>query len=234
MTGSTTPDRRLSPIFVVGIFMAMLVLWALTPIVIPLLYPDMIQRGQVGELFGSIDALFSGLAFAGVIVALFLQQEELKLQRHEITANRVELARTAKAQEESRDALRTTVYAQVYTTAFNLLQAEARNARRLIFSLRAKPLDEWTEIERHQAEIVCYTYDHVGTMVRYDMLPIDIIIDSWGASLRHSWEILQPLINKYRQEGSELWDAYEYLVQQVYLHEGILPQSPSLNIPSTK
>jgi hypothetical protein len=96
------PARKLSLVAVVSIFIGVVVLWALTPVVISHVYPDLAHRGQAGDLFGSINALFSGLAFAGVIVAILLQREELELQRHEIAANRVELARAATAQEESR------------------------------------------------------------------------------------------------------------------------------------
>lgn len=40
----------------------------------------------------SLSALFSGLAFAGVIVSLFLQREDIKLQRKELRQQAVELA----------------------------------------------------------------------------------------------------------------------------------------------
>ena len=42
------------------------------------------ERGQFGDSFGVVNALFSGLAFAGVICAILLQKRELKLQREAI------------------------------------------------------------------------------------------------------------------------------------------------------
>jgi hypothetical protein len=42
-------------------------------------------------MFGSVNALFSGLAFAGVIYAIFLQRRELFLQRQELEQTREEL-----------------------------------------------------------------------------------------------------------------------------------------------
>jgi len=63
-------------------------------------------RGQFGDLFGSINALFSGLAFAGLIYAILLQRRELnlqrtelRLQREEMAASRAELAAQVKAQK---------------------------------------------------------------------------------------------------------------------------------------
>lgn len=48
------------------------------------------DRGTFGDMFGSINALFSGLAFAGVIYAILLQREELGLQREELIKTRAE------------------------------------------------------------------------------------------------------------------------------------------------
>ncbi len=44
-------------------------------------------RGQFGDMFGAVNALFSGLAFAGVIIAVILQKNELALQRRELSAS---------------------------------------------------------------------------------------------------------------------------------------------------
>lgn len=64
-------------------------LWLLTWF---LLYGyDDAKRGTFGDMFGSINALFSGLAFAGVIYAIFLQKDELSLQRRELEMTRDEL-----------------------------------------------------------------------------------------------------------------------------------------------
>lgn len=41
-------------------------------------------RGLFGDKFGAINALFSGLAFAGIILTITLQSRELSLQRREI------------------------------------------------------------------------------------------------------------------------------------------------------
>ncbi len=48
--------------------------------------PDSV--GVFGDAFGALNTLFAGLAFAGVIVTLMLQQQELRLQREEIRESR--------------------------------------------------------------------------------------------------------------------------------------------------
>lgn len=212
------PERKISGPLLAVIFGSVLALWLVTPAVVARLNPDPIARGQFGDLFGSINALFSGLAFAGVIVAILLQREELALQRHEIAANRAELARPATAQEESREALRRTMHAQAFKTAADILQPEAvRSARRLVLSkLHGTLLEDWSAEERQAAEIVCHTYDSVGIMVQHGMLPVDYIVDSWGDSIRRTWDIVQPLVVEYRiaRESPEIWDDYEYLSRE--------------------
>ena len=41
-------------------------------------------RGTFGDLFGGINAIFSGLAFAGVIITILMQMKELELTRIEL------------------------------------------------------------------------------------------------------------------------------------------------------
>ena len=49
------------------------------------------KQGQFGDQFGAVNALFSGLAFAGLIFTIILQKKELALQREELTETREEL-----------------------------------------------------------------------------------------------------------------------------------------------
>mgnify|MGYP000028694230 CR=1 FL=1 len=56
-----------------------------------LLLHDLPDRGSFGDMFGAVNALFSGLAFAGVIIAILLQKNELSLQRKELELTRDEL-----------------------------------------------------------------------------------------------------------------------------------------------
>jgi hypothetical protein len=49
------------------------------------------QRGQFGDMFGAVNSLFSGLAFACLVYAIVLQRKELALQREELRLTRQEL-----------------------------------------------------------------------------------------------------------------------------------------------
>lgn len=72
--------------------------------------------------FSSIDALFSGFAFAGVIYAILLQRAELRLQRDELAMTRAELH----GQKEQMELQNATLKKQNFeNTFFQLLKAHA-------------------------------------------------------------------------------------------------------------
>lgn len=48
------------------------------------------ERGTIGDMFGTINSLYSGLALAGIILTILLQKKELKLQREELRDTRKE------------------------------------------------------------------------------------------------------------------------------------------------
>lgn len=48
-------------------------------------------RGTFGDQFGAVNALFSGLAFAGLIYTIILQRHDLKLQRRDLHYQRRDL-----------------------------------------------------------------------------------------------------------------------------------------------
>lgn len=91
------------PIIIAG---SVLGLWIITLLAGLVIFDSWTTRGQFGDLFGSVNALFSGFAFAGLLYAIFLQRqelglqrEELQLQREEMRASRAELAEQVAAQK---------------------------------------------------------------------------------------------------------------------------------------
>ena len=82
---------------------------------------DKDERGTFGDMFGAVNALFSGLAFAGLIVTLIMQHEELGLQREELAQTNDELA----AQREEFAAQTKTMKIQRFeNTLFNMLSLQ--------------------------------------------------------------------------------------------------------------
>jgi hypothetical protein len=78
-------------------------------------------RGTFGDMFGAVNSLFSGLAFAGVIYAILLQRRELQETREE-------LRRTADAQERSEMIARENSYLSAMAAILNAETAKMQRA----------------------------------------------------------------------------------------------------------
>ncbi len=138
-----------------------------------LLLPDWPTRGQFGDVFGVVNALFSGLAFTGLIYTVFLQREELSLQRKELELTRQELKRSAKAQEQSEVALRAQAEAASMSARMNTAsvlldhyRTELKQMRSITFpgnDPRRQVMQGLQDRERALLEILDAMYAQVST-----------------------------------------------------------------------
>lgn len=64
-------------------------IWLTSWILITQLIPTT-ERGTFGDMFGAVNALFSGLALFGIVMSILIQQSELKLQQKELAETREE------------------------------------------------------------------------------------------------------------------------------------------------
>lgn len=109
--------------------LAVLFIWLLSWILIDVFITDS-DRGTFGDKFGAVNALFSGLAFAGLIVTLLYQKEELKLQREELKETRNELnAQKLEFQEQNKTMKRQ----RFENTFFNMLSLQQEIVANLTF-----------------------------------------------------------------------------------------------------
>lgn len=94
------------------------------------------NQGTFGDMFGAVNALFSGLAFAGLIVTLLYQKEELKLQREELRETRNELnAQKLEFQEQNKTMKRQ----RFENTFFNMLSLQQEIIANLSYEYYASP-----------------------------------------------------------------------------------------------
>jgi hypothetical protein len=93
----------------IGIFIKLIVfvilLWIASAVCIIFFLDDWPNRGTFGDLFGAVNALFSGLAFAALIYTIVLQREEIRQNREEIVLNRKELVKASKLQKKAQEVL---------------------------------------------------------------------------------------------------------------------------------
>jgi hypothetical protein len=71
-------------------------------------------RGEFGDMFGAVNALFTGLAFAGVIITVLMQRDELALRRTELELTRDEM----KEQRAQLEAQAVALYQQNFENTF--------------------------------------------------------------------------------------------------------------------
>lgn len=72
------------------------VVWVASFLLIYLCIDDWGVRGQFGDLFGAVNALFSGLAFAGLVITIIQQRHDLQLQSEAINQTNEELKQQTK------------------------------------------------------------------------------------------------------------------------------------------
>jgi hypothetical protein len=108
-------------------------LWLASIPVVVHFYGQPNTPNEFGDMFGAINALFSGLALAGIIYAIIIQRQELILTREE-------LARTAKAQIASASALEKQLELQVDASRLTALSALVNSANEQI-----NQHDRWNE-----------------------------------------------------------------------------------------
>lgn len=74
------------------------------------------NRGTFGDMFGGTNALFSGLAFVGLIYTILLQRSELALTREELKGQRTALEQQLQAQMRPLVQVYTEIHREVLLT----------------------------------------------------------------------------------------------------------------------
>lgn len=98
-------EKKSNSGLLIKLIAVVVIIWVVSTVLILFGLDNWADRGTFGDLFGAINSLFSGLAFAGLIYNIVLQKQDLELQRNEIALNRNELTKTANAQQNSQRAL---------------------------------------------------------------------------------------------------------------------------------
>ena len=80
------------------------------------------KPNEFGDSAGATNGLFSALAFAGVIYAIFLQKNELTLQRQELKDTRTEIAGQRKESELQNNTLKHQRFENTFFQMLNLQQ----------------------------------------------------------------------------------------------------------------
>lgn len=133
-------------IWIIIAIIGVIALWGLSWWIIHKNIDCSTERGTFGDMFGAVNALFSGLAFAGLIVTLLYQKEELKLQREELAQTREEL----KGQREEFEEQNKTMKRQRFeNTFFNMLSLQQEITHNLSYE---NPIQDEAELMRYDVK----------------------------------------------------------------------------------
>ena len=136
-----------------------LVIWVSSIFILPCFISTPGDRGLFGDSFGTINALFSGLAFAGIIATIIMQREELKLQREELKLTRKELKKSADAQDASQKALNLQVRLMTKQAVLNAYQTSLSTHISVVNSqknlnIRDEAFDSISDIKKKIDELI--------------------------------------------------------------------------------
>lgn len=99
-------NNELEPVKALAyLIVVVITLWVSSAVVTAYVFSDWSVSGTFGDAFGSINALFSGLAFAGLIYTILLQRKELYMQRKELALQREEISRSTNELKGQKDLL---------------------------------------------------------------------------------------------------------------------------------
>ena len=99
--------------------LVVMLLWYFVPLYLTATYTEVTEKGAFGDTYGTVNALFTALAFGGLIITILLQRQELKMQRDELRLQRIEM----QGQKEQLQAQSDTFEQQRFTaTFFDLLR----------------------------------------------------------------------------------------------------------------
>lgn len=82
-TSDRMPDRRTWSLFL-KVSLLVIGIWGASATALVLTVDDFGKSGTFGDSFGVLNTLFSGLAFAGIIVTVKMQNDEMREQRKEL------------------------------------------------------------------------------------------------------------------------------------------------------
>lgn len=84
------------------------------------------DKGTFGDSFGSVNALFTGLAFAGLVFSILLQQRQIRLQRADFLMQIQEMKDSRTTVQEQNSLLETQNHLLRGQTEVSLLELQVR------------------------------------------------------------------------------------------------------------
>jgi hypothetical protein len=195
------PTHRYAPYLYVGIVFAVVVAYYLITIAIVTWWASdgsTLNPGTFGDTFGAINALFTGVAFAGFLISLALQRQEMAYQQKQLEYQREDLQnqtkqlelQTAQLADQKEEMKRTREEMELQRNESNLFSLIDAH-KRFIDSLRFSP-DLLSSVESVMGDLYFLSYRDqihkltgtellkymVDTCFRYDKYRSDALVSN--------------------------------------------------------
>lgn len=201
-------------IWIVVAIGVVLVLWGLNWCGVSEFINEPTKQGTFGDMFGAVNALFSGLAFAGLIITLLYQREELKLQREELQETRKEL----KGQREEFEEQNKTMKRQRFeNTFFNMLSLQQEIVANLSVESKEVKRAEVVINNYKGREVFEKIYEGINEYVLYELQSIGIkeIVDGNIENYNsNGW-----LISRFDHYFRHLYRIFKYIDESDLIDE---------------
>lgn len=123
-------DPRETPLLkLLLLVLGAIVLWISNIYALAHMAADWSVRGTIGDSFGAINSLFSGLGLAGIVYAILLQREDLAAQRYEISLARQGQSEALRVNREQTEALRLSAELSATASLLSYYLQERETAR---------------------------------------------------------------------------------------------------------
>lgn len=180
------------------VFLAWLMWWLVLWYLPAKNLPDLSQHSNFGEMFGGINALFSALAFAGLIYTIILQRKELTLQRLELQLTRKELERQANALAAQN---RGSTHERLYSENHVLLECFVNNPEIRPFFYENRPFEQCVDqAQRWQVLLIAEMYACFLELIALHLpeLPITVRLE-WRTFIQGAYQMSPALRNCIRE-----------------------------------
>jgi len=144
-------------------------------------------------------------AVAGLLITLYFQRRQLGLM------------------SVSLEQVRQSATAGHVLSLLSMMETEDMRMARVVIHthLSRKPFTTWTDEEIRAASKICSAYANAGTVLKSGLVPPEPIIETWGFSLRATYEILEPFIRDQSEKvGPAYWADLDWVYQQAVEAEG--------------
>ncbi len=147
------------------------------------------RQGQFGDQFGAVNALFSGLAFAGLIFTIILQKKELAFQREELSDTRQELSGQKLQMIQQNKTLR---IQRFENTFFHMMELQ----QQIVNDLFAKEYENKTVQEESSSGV---TYR--GVVVEHDFQGRNLFSHKFASSIHETYDSDNRKVKVYGMGG---------------------------------